>query len=119
MGKFKPVAHNTVFVRRVMKKPGVKEAYDALSEEYALLRELLQARQKAGLSQDEVARRMGTQRPAVTRIETSLATSKHSPSLSTLRKYATAVGCRLDVHLVPENARLTRAVLGVKRKAKK
>lgn len=35
MGKFKPVAHNTAFVRRVMKKPGVKEAYDALSEEYA------------------------------------------------------------------------------------
>ncbi len=102
MDKFEPVAHDEAFVRRVMEKPGVKQAYDALGEEYVLLREFLHARQEAGLSQDEVARRMGTQRPAVTRIETSLATSKHSPSLSTLRKYAAAVGCRLEVHLVPE-----------------
>lgn len=101
MDKFEPVAHDEAFVQRILGKPGVKEAYDALGDEYALLRELLHARQQAGLSQDEVARRMGTQRPAVTRIETSLATSRHSPSLSTLRKYAAAVGCRLEVHLVP------------------
>ncbi|MBI5427296.1 MAG: helix-turn-helix transcriptional regulator [Nitrospinae bacterium] len=119
MAKFKPVAHDTAFVRRVMKKTGVEEAYDALGEEYALLRELLHARRKAGLSQDEVARRMGAQRPAVTRIETSLATSKHSPSLSTLRKYAVAVGCRLEVRLVPERIHPVRSALAVKRKAKK
>lgn len=119
MDKFKPVEHDTAFIRRVMKKDGVKKAYDALSEEYALLRELLQARQRAGLSQDEVARRMGTQRPAVTRIESSLATSKHSPSLSTLRKYAAAVGCRLEVHLAPRNIHPVRARLDVKKKAKK
>ncbi len=101
MDKFEPVAHDEAFVQCILDKPGVKEAYDALGDEYALLRELLHARQQAGLSQDEVARRMGTQRPAVTRIETSLATSRHSPSLSTLRKYAAAVGCRLEVHLVP------------------
>lgn len=119
MAKFKPVAHDAAFVRRVMNKPGVKEAYNALGEEYALLQELLHARQKAGLSQDEVARRMGTQRPAVTRIETSLVTSKHSPSLSTLRKYAVAVGCRLEVHLVPEHIQPVRSTLAVNRKAKK
>lgn len=41
MDKFEPVAHDETLVRRVMEKPGVKEAYDALDDEYALLRELL------------------------------------------------------------------------------
>lgn len=118
MARFKPVAHDPEFVRRVMKKPGVKEAYNALNEEYALLRELLSARQNAGLSQDEVAQRMGTQRPAVTRIETSLANGKHSPSLSTLRKYAVAVGCRLVVHLAPEKSRPDRAGLKLNKRRK-
>ncbi len=43
MAKFTPVVHDADFVRRVMKKPGVKAAYGALSEEYALLRGLLRA----------------------------------------------------------------------------
>ena len=47
MDKFEPVAHDEAFVRRIMEKPGVKEAYAALGGEYALLRELLHARKQA------------------------------------------------------------------------
>jgi hypothetical protein len=43
---------------------------------------------------------MGTQTPAVARLESSLATGKHSPSLNTLKKYAEAVGKKVQVHLV-------------------
>jgi transcriptional regulator with XRE-family HTH domain len=43
---------------------------------------------------------MGTQAPAVARLENSLASGKHSPSIETLRKYAKALGKRLEVHLV-------------------
>lgn len=97
MDKFSPVPHDRAFVNRALKKRGVKAAYDALEEEYTLAAELLRARKKAGLTQSEVARRMGTKRPAVARIES--AKSGHSPSVNTLRKYADAVGRKLKITL--------------------
>jgi transcriptional regulator with XRE-family HTH domain len=64
-------------------------------EESALLDALLKARQEAGLTQSQVAVRMGTQAPAVARLERALASGKHSPSIATLRKYVKACGKRL------------------------
>jgi len=86
---------------KALKLPSVKEAYDALEPEFALLRELLHARQRAGLTQAEVAKRMGTKPPAVARLESSLTSGKHSPSIATLKKYAKAVGCQLEIRLRP------------------
>ena len=65
---------------------------------------MLAARSKFGLTQEAVAELMGTTKSAVSRLE---AAGKHAPSLTTLKKYARAVGCRLEIKLVP-NARLTR-----------
>jgi transcriptional regulator with XRE-family HTH domain len=61
--------------------------------------QLLKARTKAGLTQDAVAERMGTTKSAVSRLESA---GKHAPSLSTLKRYAEAVGCELRVKLVPQ-----------------
>jgi transcriptional regulator with XRE-family HTH domain len=61
---------------------------------------MLLARQKAGLSQAQIAERMGTKPPAVTRLESSLTSGKHSPSLATLKKYAEAIGYHLEIRLV-------------------
>ena len=47
------------------------------------------------------SRAMGTKAPAVTRIETALSDNRQSPSIATLKKYAQAVGCKLEVPLVP------------------
>lgn len=85
--------------------PEFKAAYTELETEYSLLRELLMAREQAGLTQSDVAKKMGTKPPAVTRLETSLSEHRHSPTLATLKKYAQAVGCKLEVHLVPTKAR--------------
>jgi ribosome-binding protein aMBF1 (putative translation factor) len=82
-------------------EPEFKAAYDELEMEFTLLRELLLARQQAGLTQAEVAEKMGTKPPAVTRLETALSDQRHSPTIATLKKYAHAVGCKLEVHLVP------------------
>jgi len=78
----------------------VRDAYDALEPEFSLLHEILRARQNAGLSQAEIAERMGTKAPAVTRLESSLSSGKHSPSISTLKKYADALNCHLEIKLV-------------------
>ena len=80
--------------RKQMKNPAFKKEYDALEEEFALINELLAARAKAKLSQAQVARRMGTSQSAVARME-----GGHTPSLSSLRKYARAVGRRVEIKL--------------------
>lgn len=83
-------------VKQLMKRRGVREEVKRIEREEAdLLDALLSARQKAGLTQAEVAERMGTQAPAVARLERALATGKHSPSVATLRKYAKACGRKL------------------------
>jgi hypothetical protein len=54
-------------VKKMLKQPAVKAAYDSQAEEFALLDEPLKARRQAGLTQAEVAARMGTKTPAVAR----------------------------------------------------
>ena len=72
-------------VSKMLKNPAVKAEVKKLKlEEFAILDEILTARKEAGLSQAQIAKRMGTQTPAIARLESSLATGKHSPSLSTL-----------------------------------
>jgi len=85
----------------MLRKPSVKAAVDELNQtEYVILDQILAARKEAGLTQAQVAARMGTQTPAVARLESALATGKHSPSLSTLKRYARALGKRVEVRFV-------------------
>lgn len=88
------------FKKRMLADPESRAEYDRLEPEFALLDELLSARQQAGVSQAEIARRMGTKPPAVSRLLAGVASDKHSPSIATLRKYAAACGLRLEIHLV-------------------
>ena len=76
----------------------VKAQFDELDEEYALLEEFLKARAAQGLTQAQVAEKIGTTQSAVARMESGR--GKHSPSLATLSKYAEALGCRLEIKLV-------------------
>ncbi|TXT25673.1 MAG: XRE family transcriptional regulator [Gallionellaceae bacterium] len=86
---------------KALANPKVRAEYERLNrEEFAILDEILAARREAGLTQSQVAERMGTKAPAVARLESALASGKHSPSLNTLRKYAAALGKRIEVHLV-------------------
>ncbi|MBU2511965.1 helix-turn-helix transcriptional regulator [bacterium] len=85
---------------KALKRKKVKFEYEALEPEFKLLRELLKARQRAGLSQAEIAKRMGTKAPAVTRLESSLSSGKHSPSIATIKKYADALDCHLEIKIV-------------------
>src|SRR3954468_14336381 len=88
-------------VRKMLEEPAVKAEYDGQAEEFGLLDELLSARRRAGLTQAEVAAKMGTKTPAVARLEAGGGSQRHSPSVATLRKYAEAVGCRLEIRLLP------------------
>ena len=96
---YNPVPHDhEAFLERALERKGFREAYVELEDEYRLVRELLGARLGAGLTQEEVAACMGTTKSAVSRLE---AAGKHSPSVATLTKYAKAVGCEVEIKLVP------------------
>ncbi len=94
------MASHEQIVKKLMQRPGVKAELDRLErEEGALLDALLKARQDAGLTQAEVAARMGTQAPSIARLERSLATGKHSPSIATVRRYLDACGKQLELRV--------------------
>jgi DNA-binding XRE family transcriptional regulator len=108
------VMTHKALVKKMLKRPRVRSEFDAQADEFALLDELLKARREAGLTQAEVAARMGTKTPAVARLEAGGGRSRHSPSVATLRKYARAVGCRLEIRLRPSKptkSKVNRLVL--------
>lgn len=100
--RYAPVPHAPM-AQKWFDEPDFNARYVALADEFAALDELLAARKRAGLSQSDVAERMGIKQPSLARIEGALGTRKHSPSLATLRRYAQAVGCRLIIRLESTN----------------
>ena len=93
-------SHDQV-IEKFMRRPSVRVEVERLElEEFALLDALIKARREAGLTQAQVAERMGTQAPAIARLERALASGKHFPSVATLRKYVKACGKRLVLQVV-------------------
>lgn len=86
-----------------MKEPAYRKDYEAQEGEFDLARAVIAARKRAGLTQTELAARMGTTQPAVTRMESG----RVQPSLRTLRRLADATGSKLTIRLEPH--RTTRA----------
>jgi transcriptional regulator with XRE-family HTH domain len=87
--------------KRALQRDDVRLEYDKLEDEFAYLDEFLKARMKSGITQAEIAERMGTTQSAIARLESGK--GSHSPSLSTLRKYAKALGCHLELKLVADS----------------
>ena len=96
------LSHKTLKAR-ALSRPDVKAEYDRLEEEFAVLDQFLRARAAAGLTQAQVAERIGTSQSAIARLESGA--GRHQPSLGTLRKCAQALGCRLELRLVKEPVR--------------
>lgn len=82
---------------RLLTDPEVKAEYDRLGPVYELVGAMIEARHEAGLTQAQVAERMGTKQSVVARLENA----HHMPSLDLVTRYASAIGRRVDIHLVP------------------
>ena len=76
------------------KNPEFVAAYDALEEEFALAEALIRARGQADMTQEDVARAMGTTQAAVARLESG----RSMPSTRTLQRFADATGTKLRIH---------------------
>lgn len=86
-----------VIVQRTAANPAFPALVEAHLQRRRLQRALAEHRQLEGLSQNEVASRMGTSQSAVARIETGEVDAK----ISTLQRYAHAIGYELDITLRP------------------
>ena len=86
-------------VKKGMADPVFKAEYDKLEEEFAVLDEILAARKAAGLTQEQIADRMGTRQSSIARLENGLACG-NLPSMTMLKKYAAAVGKKLQIRFV-------------------
>src|SRR5690242_13771895 len=82
---------------RMLADPEVQAAYHAMAPEYELARTVIKARTAAGLSQQELAERMGTTQPFVARLESG----KVVPSMRTILKVAKATHTRPRLELEP------------------
>lgn len=79
----------------MLENPAVQAEYDALADEFDMSHELIAARARAGLTQADVAARMGTTQSVIARLEGG----KRQPSMRTVQRYAQAIGCRAVVRL--------------------
>ncbi|MEK6743072.1 MAG: helix-turn-helix transcriptional regulator [Nitrospirota bacterium] len=102
---------------RALERPDVKAEYERLAEEFSFFDAFLKVRAAAGITQAEVADRIGTTQSAIARLESG--GGKHSPSLATLQKYARALGCRLELRLINESRKVKSLTKHSIRTAKK
>ncbi len=94
---------------KALGRADVKARFDELGDEYALLDEFLKARAQQGLTQAQVAEKIGTTQSAVARMESGR--GKHSPSIATLSRYAEALGCKLEVKLVRKRGKASNLLI--------
>jgi ribosome-binding protein aMBF1 (putative translation factor) len=84
--------------RKWMNEPKYRKAYEALEDEFFLASVVMDVRNRAGLTQEELARRMGTTRLVVARLESG----RWHPSMRTLQRLAEATGSRLLIRFEPQ-----------------
>jgi ribosome-binding protein aMBF1 (putative translation factor) len=83
--------------KKWMKDPEYRREYDALEEEFALASAIIEARSRAGLTQEELAAKMETSQSAIARLESG----RMIPSGRTLKRFAKATGTRLRISFEP------------------
>ncbi|MEQ1715425.1 MAG: helix-turn-helix transcriptional regulator [Hyphomicrobium sp.] len=84
-------------IAKARRNPEYRAAYDALEEEFALVASVIEARTRAKLTQEQLAKRMGTTQAVVARLESG----RTMPSTRTLERFAKATGTRLRITFEP------------------
>ncbi len=89
------------FKKKALVKASVNEAYESMASSYKLRKKLIALRQQAGLTQEQIAKVLHTQRSNISRLEN--ANSINSPKLSTIEQYADAVGYDVEIKFTPKS----------------
>ena len=87
----------TEFKKKALQNEKVCKEYDALKPLFAIKKQLVAVRIAKGLTQDEIAKKIGTSKSNISRLESL--NNNYMPNLATLMKYAQALGMRLNIGL--------------------
>lgn len=98
MVKYASISHKEFFEEQ-MQDPEFAKAYEESEEEFKALQRVIELRLHKKLSQSEVAQRMNTTRSVVCRLEAGLSNGI-PPSLGMLKRYASALGKKIEIRLV-------------------
>lgn len=85
--------------QKALENADVRKEYEALQDEFNLIDQLVTMRTSAGLTQEEVAKKLGTNKSNISRLERG----RGNPSWGTLNKYAAACGFRVKLEAVEDN----------------
>ncbi|MEK7118983.1 MAG: helix-turn-helix transcriptional regulator [Patescibacteria group bacterium] len=82
-----------VWEKESLKNPKIKAEYDKLQPEFALIQAMIDARVQKRVTQEELARKIGTKQSVISRLETG----RGNPSVAFLKKLAAALNTRLEI----------------------
>lgn len=85
-----------VWEKEKMKNPKFKAEYDRLQPEFAVIRAVIEARMKRGLTQERLAKKVGTKQSVISRLETG----RGNPTLEFLQKLASALDTHLEIRFI-------------------
>ncbi|KKS13902.1 transcriptional regulator [Candidatus Daviesbacteria bacterium RIFOXYD1_FULL_41_10] len=94
MDKFQPIPFEDV-LKEALKDPEVKKGYDALELEYSIIEQVIRKRLQKGMSQKQLADKIGTKQSAISRLEGGNA----NPSVAFLEKVSKALGGKLQISI--------------------
>jgi len=87
------------FKQKALENPEIRREYDSLQDEFSLIDQLITMRTKAGLTQEDVAKKLGTNKSNISRLERG----RSNPSWGTLSKYAKTCGFRVKLEAVEDD----------------
>lgn len=85
-----------VWIEESLKNPKIKAEYDKLQPEFAVIRAVIEARMKKGLTQKTLAGKIGTTQSVISRLESG----RGNPSVAFLQRLAQAFNTHLEIHFV-------------------
>jgi ribosome-binding protein aMBF1 (putative translation factor) len=81
------------FKNKLLKDKEIRKEYDALAAEFAIAEVVIKKRLEKGMTQLELANKIGTKQSAISRLESG----NYNPSIKLLEKTAKALGLKLNV----------------------
>ncbi|MFH1284484.1 MAG: helix-turn-helix transcriptional regulator [Candidatus Peregrinibacteria bacterium] len=84
------------FKNKLLKDKKVRKAYDALAAEFVIAEAVIEKRLEKGMSQAELAKKIGTKQSAISRLESG----NYNPSIKLLEKVAKALNLKLTISLL-------------------
>jgi len=81
---------------RILKDPETARAYEELEPEYEIISEIIRARIEQNLTQEDLAKRIGTSQANISRLESG----NYNPSLRFLKKVARGLGKKIHISLI-------------------